>query len=178
MRPSSPRTANSGRRSRSTRVAPLMGGSTTLPSRSARYVTPAIAAPTIGAIQNSHSCSSAQPPDEDRRPGREPAACPKTHRHGRIEVAAGNRSERVGTGEHAEPERERHTEQPGARAGNAAANTALPQPPNTSQNVPRNSAQSFPAMRHLRYRTGRGEDGAFSARLPTLEPDSSTAFPS
>jgi hypothetical protein len=92
-----------------------MGGSTTLPSRSARYVTPAIAAPTIGAIQNSHSCSSAQPPDEDRRPGRKPATSPKTHRHGRIEVAAGNRSERVGTGEHGEPERERHTEQPDAR---------------------------------------------------------------
>ncbi len=35
---------------------PVTGGSTTAPSRIALYVTPALAAPIIGASQNSQSC--------------------------------------------------------------------------------------------------------------------------
>src|SRR5262249_44172881 len=38
------------------------------------------------------------------------------------------------------------------RVGNPAASTALPQPPRTSQNVPRNSADSFAAITHLAFR--------------------------
>jgi hypothetical protein len=57
-----------------------------------------------------------------------------------VEVAAGDRAEGVHAGEHRQAERERHTQKPmpsdtPSAEANLAANTALPQPPRTSQNV-------------------------------------------
>ena len=55
-------------------------------------------------------------------------------------MATGDVPDRVGHREDREPEGERDAEQADATCGNAAARTALPQPPKTSQNVPNNSA--------------------------------------
>ena len=49
----------------------------------------------------------------------------------------------IGHRQHGESEGERDAEQADADLGKAAASTALPQPPRTSQNVPRNSATNL-----------------------------------
>ena len=60
--------------------------------------------------------------------------------HRRVEVAAGDVPDGVGHHQHAEPEGERHAEQPMPTVGKPEASTAAPQPVKTSANVPRNSA--------------------------------------
>jgi len=56
-------------------------------------------------------------------------------------MPAGDMADRIGHGQYGQAEGERDPEKADAqRAGKAAANTAAPQPPKTSQNVPKNSA--------------------------------------
>jgi hypothetical protein len=112
---------------------PVTAGSSA-ESNKARENQPAATAPTIGATQKRNSCSSAQPPTNSAgpvlragftdvlvtgmlirwisvsaRPIARPAkpAGPQTERHRRIEVAAGDRPERIGAGQHRQAERQR-----------------------------------------------------------------------
>ena len=71
----------------------------------------------------------------------------RTERDGGVEVAAGDRAEGVHAGEHVRPKARATPRNPipsdiPSADANFAANTALPQPPSTSQNVPMNSAAS------------------------------------
>lgn len=56
-------------------------------------------------------------------------------------MAAGDVPDRVGHGDDAEPERQRHADKANADLGNPAAITALPQPAKVNQNVPIISAR-------------------------------------
>lgn len=64
-------------------------------------------------------------------------------------MPAGN-SDRICHGQNSETECEGDPEQADANLRNGGASTALPQPPRTSQHVPRNSAQSFLNMKFSR----------------------------
>ena len=59
---------------------------------------------------------------------------------GGVDVAAGDVADGEGHGEEREAKGEGYTDEAYAQLGLAAAMTALPQPPKTSQNVPKNSA--------------------------------------
>src|SRR2546423_4136439 len=63
---------------------------------------------------------------------------------------------------------------PMPRFGNAAASTALPQPPRTSQNVPRNSQTSFANINALRYETRSVTNAHFAAQPQPNGPTSYT----
>jgi hypothetical protein len=82
--------------------------------------------------------------------GRETAAGPQADADRRIEVRAGDMAERIGAGHHGQAEGERYAEEPDTQriavTPNLAASTALPQPPRTSQNVPRDSADNLPML--------------------------------
>jgi len=75
-----------------------------------------------------------------RSRGRLAPARPQSDRDGGVEAAARDMADRVGHGDDRQPEGERHVQQADPASGNAAASTALPQPPNTSQKVPKYSA--------------------------------------
>ena len=80
-------------------------------------------------------------PSRARSPASEAAAGPQAERHRRVEMAAGDVADGIGHGEHGEAEGERDAGEADADdRESAAASTALPQPPSTSQNVPKNSA--------------------------------------
>jgi hypothetical protein len=73
--------------------------------------------------------------------GREPLSRPQPNRYGGVEMTPRDMPNRVGhDGQDREPEGQRHPDEPNPRVGKAAARTAPPQPPNTSQNVPTSSA--------------------------------------
>ena len=80
---------------------------------------------------------------------REAASGDEPDGHGRVEVAARDVADGVGHRQHRQAEGEGHAEEADADVEGSAlelgaerphARTALPQPPNTSQNVPMNSA--------------------------------------
>ncbi len=69
-------------------------------------------------------------------PCRKPAARPQPDRHGRIEMPTGDRSQRIGAGQHSQAERERNARQPdthvrkgGRQYGTAATTENQPERP-------------------------------------------------
>ena len=66
---------------------------------------------------------------------------PQADRHRRVEMAAGDMAHRIGHGENGEPEGEGDAEEADAELREMRrTETAAPQPPKTSQKVPKNSA--------------------------------------
>jgi hypothetical protein len=58
-------------------------------------------------------------------------------------MATGDVPDSVGHGQYSQTKRQRNANKSDAEIGNAAARTAEPHPPNTSQNVPKNSPIVF-----------------------------------
>ena len=96
--------------------------------------------------------------------GVEAATDIETDADGGVEMTAGYVADGISHGEDREAKGERHANEPDAHLRKAAANTALPQPPKTSQKVPMNSAvrrfvsaTSFPLDLNRCHACGRQE---------------------
>ncbi len=76
-------------------------------------------------------------------------------------MAAGDVSNGIGHGQHRHPKAKETPANPMPSSGYAAASTALPQPPKTSQNVPKNSAMTRfemgirPPLSQIEYELGK-----------------------
>ncbi len=94
------------------------------------------------ACSRDGACQLRDPVGEDVLRLESPAG-EEAERDGRIEVGARDVADGVGHRTTVSPKASDTPTKPMPSSGNAAARTALPHPPNTSQNVPSASATSF-----------------------------------
>ena len=73
---------------------------------------------------------------------------PEPNRNGTIEMPAGEVTDRISHGQQRQSESQTDSQESDASDGKPAASTALPQPANVSQKVPKNSA---PRRRHISW---------------------------